>query len=230
MSSSRTPGSPVGTSSCGSPPTARWPPTWARPTAPSSRATGSRPPRCSTATPSPSAAPASCSGTPPTTRRVGDPMTELAITLLRLSYLALLWIFVIGALVVLRRDIFGTRVTRRAGGSGRSRQPPARSGQRPARGTPTRLVVTEGPLTGTTLPLGPSAVVVGRSPAATLVLDDDYSSGRHARFFPKDGAWWVEDLGSTNGTFVQDRRLTQPVRLAAGTPVRVGQTVIELQR
>ena len=157
-------------------------------------------------------------------------MTELAITLLRLSYLALLWIFVIGALVVLRRDIFGTRVTRRAGGSGRSRKPPARSGQRPARGTPTRLVVTEGPLTGTTLPLGPSAVVVGRSPAATLVLDDDYSSGRHARFFPQDGGWWVEDLGSTNGTFVDDRRLSQPVQLAVGTPVRVGQTVIELQR
>lgn len=158
-------------------------------------------------------------------------MTELAITLLRLSYLALLWVFVIGALAVLRRDIFGTRVTGRASGSGsRPRKAPARTGQRPARGTPTRLVVTEGPLTGTTLPLGPSAVVVGRSPAATLVLDDDYSSGRHARFFPQDGAWWVEDLGSTNGTFVGDQRLTQPVQLTAGTPVRVGQTVIELQR
>src|SRR5690554_1726127 len=100
-------------------------------------------------------------------------MTELATTLLRLSYLALLWIFVTGALVVRRRDIFGTRVTRRADGSGcRPRKAPARGGQRPAGGTPPRLVVTEGPLTGTTLPLGPSAGVVGRSPAATLVLDD----------------------------------------------------------
>ncbi|WP_454084491.1 FHA domain-containing protein FhaB/FipA [Georgenia sp. Marseille-Q6866] len=107
---------------------------------------------------------------------------------------------------------------------------PRRRPKRPPRSTPTRLVVTQGPLTGTTMPLGPSAVVVGRAASSTLVLDDDYSSGRHARFYPQDGAWWVEDLGSTNGTFVGDQRLTQPVQLTAGTPVRVGQTVIELQR
>lgn len=160
-------------------------------------------------------------------------MTELAITLLRLSYLVLLWVFVLAALAVLRRDIFGTRISRRTAparrGSRRS-SPAPRGRAQPARGAPSRLVVTQGPLSGTTLPLGPSAVVVGRAPTATLVLDDDYSSGRHARFFPQDGAWWVEDLGSTNGTFIGDRRVAQPVRLDAGTPVRVGQTVIELQR
>ena len=159
-------------------------------------------------------------------------MTELAVTLLRLSYLVLLWVFVLGALAVLRRDIFGTKITRRSrAGAERGRRPtPPTSPKRPTRSTPTRLVVTQGPLTGTTMPLGPSAVVVGRAPSSTLVLDDDYSSGRHARFYPQDGAWWVEDLGSTNGTFVGDQRLTQPVQLTAGTPVRVGQTLIELQR
>ncbi|HLT83974.1 MAG TPA: FHA domain-containing protein [Phototrophicaceae bacterium] len=157
-------------------------------------------------------------------------MTELAVTLLRLSYLALLWIFVLGALGVLRRDIFGTQIARRVRGGARSRRKPRPAEPRAARGAPTRLVVTQGPLTGSTLPLGPSAIIIGRSPASTLVLDDDYASGRHARFFPQDGAWWVEDLGSTNGTFVGDQRLTQPVQLSAGTPVRVGQTVIELQR
>ncbi|WP_324650199.1 FHA domain-containing protein FhaB/FipA [Georgenia sp. H159] len=156
-------------------------------------------------------------------------MTELAVTLLRLSFLALLWVFVLGALAVLRRDIFGTTITRRSRGGRTRREPTPAAPKRPARNTASRLVVTQGPLTGTTLPLA-SAIVVGRSPACTLVLDDDYSSGRHARFFPQDGAWWVEDLGSTNGTFVNDRRLTQPVQLAPGTPVRVGQTVIELQR
>ncbi|WP_152188999.1 FHA domain-containing protein FhaB/FipA [Georgenia satyanarayanai] len=158
-------------------------------------------------------------------------MTELAVTLLRLSYLVLLWVFVLGALAVLRRDIFGTRITRRSRGDAqRGRRPTPPAPKRPTRSTPTRLVVTQGPLTGTTMPLGPSAVVVGRAPSSTLVLDDDYSSGRHARFYPQDGAWWVEDLGSTNGTFVGDQRLTQPVQLTAGTPVRVGQTIIELQR
>ncbi|QDB77983.1 FHA domain-containing protein [Georgenia sp. 311] len=157
-------------------------------------------------------------------------MTELAVTLLRLSYLVLLWVFVLSALAVLRQDIFGTRIVRRVRGAARSRKQARPAAPRPARSAPTRLVVTQGPLSGTTVPLGPSAIIIGRSPASTLVLDDDYASGRHARFFPQDGSWWVEDLGSTNGTFVGDRRLAQPVQLATGTPVRVGQTVIELQR
>ena len=157
-------------------------------------------------------------------------MTELAVTLLRLSYLVLLWVFVLGAIAVLRQDIFGTRIVRRVRGAARSRKRSRPATPRPARSAPTRLVVTQGPLSGTTVPLGPSAIIIGRSPASTLVLDDDYASGRHARFFPQDGSWWVEDLGSTNGTFVGDRRLAQPVQLTTGTPVRVGQTVIELQR
>jgi len=157
-------------------------------------------------------------------------MTELAVTLLRLSYLVLLWVFVLGAIAVLRQDIFGTRIVRRVRGAARSRKRSRPATPRPVRSAPTRLVVTQGPLSGTTVPLGPSAIIIGRSPASTLVLDDDYASGRHARFFPQDGSWWVEDLGSTNGTFVGDRRLAQPVQLTTGTPVRVGQTVIELQR
>lgn len=160
-------------------------------------------------------------------------MTELAVTLLRLSYLALLWVFVLAALAVLRNDVFGTRITRRANSGTRRRKPAALTAQparKPARSMPTRLVVTQGPLSGTTLPLGPSAILVGRAPSCTLVLDDDYASGRHARFFPQDGAWWVEDLGSTNGTRVAERTIDHPVQLAAGTQVRIGQTVIELQR
>ncbi|TRW46357.1 FHA domain-containing protein FhaB/FipA [Georgenia yuyongxinii] len=157
-------------------------------------------------------------------------MSELVLTLLRVGYLVLLWIFVLTALAVLRKDIFGTRVTPRGPGRApRSRKPAPARGPAPAR-TPTRLVVTQGPLAGTTIPLGPSSVLVGRSPGCTLVLDDDYSSSRHARFFPKDGAWWIEDLGSTNGTVVAGERIGQPVEIPAGTPVRIGQTVIELRR
>jgi hypothetical protein len=161
-------------------------------------------------------------------------MSELVLTLLRVGYLVLLWGFVLAALAVLRRDIFGTRVTPR--GPGRpSRAPRARKAApngaaAPVRGAPTRLVVTEGPLSGTTIPLGPSSIVVGRAPSCSLVLDDDYSSSRHARFFPKDGTWWIEDLGSTNGTVVAGERIAQPVAVPAGTPVRIGQTLIELRR
>ncbi|MEE6294886.1 FHA domain-containing protein FhaB/FipA [Georgenia wangjunii] len=163
-------------------------------------------------------------------------MSELVVTLLRLSYLVLLWFFVLAAIAVLRRDIFGTRLTRRnprrTPASAPARPEPRPEPRRPApqRGVPSRLVVTHGPLSGTTIPLGPSAVLVGRSPACTLVLDDDYSSTRHARFFPEGGQWWVEDLGSTNGTFLREEPVTAPARVPVGAPVRVGQTVIELQR
>jgi len=180
-------------------------------------------------------------------------MSELTITLLRLGYLALLWLLVLSAVSVLRRDLYGTRITRRrsrtpaagppaaapAGAPAPAPAPRSTRGLRGARGgqrgaqRSARLVVTQGPLTGTILPLTQAAVVVGRAPGCTLVLDDDYSSSRHARIFPQDGGWWVEDMGSTNGTFVHDQsgdhKIAGPTPLAPGQSVRVGRSVIELQ-
>ena len=166
-------------------------------------------------------------------------MSELTITLLRLGYLAALWLFVLVAITVLRRDIYGTRVSTRAT-EHRPRRPrgaapaqgaePAEPRPRPAEGRPTRLVVTDGNLAGTTIPLGGSAILIGRAAACTLVLDDDYASSRHARIFPQGDRWVVEDLGSTNGTFVGTTRLVEPRVLPPGTPVRIGQSVLELQR
>ena len=90
--------------------------------------------------------------------------------------------------------------------------------------------MTEGALRGTILPLGSSSVLGGRSPSCTLVLDDDYSSSRHARLFQQGDQWFVEDLGSTNGTFGGERRVESPTPVPTGTPVRVGRSVLELQR
>lgn len=170
-------------------------------------------------------------------------MSELTITLLRLGYLVLLWLFVLAAIGVLRRDLYGTRIVNRRVRSSRTPRttraaptttPAPASAGRPApfprRDTPRRLVVTAGPLRGTTLPLTASAVLIGRAPSCTLVLDDDYSSSRHARIFSQDGRWFVEDLGSTNGTFVGRERVTEPTPVPLGAQVRVGQSTIELQR
>jgi len=175
-------------------------------------------------------------------------MSEVTVTLLRLGYLALLWVLVLSAISVLRRDLYGTRIVdrRRANKQVQARTatppaaaaatqapeaPPARTPRSARSGSgPRRLVVTEGPLRGTIVPLGTSAVLIGRAPSNTLVLDDDYSSSRHARVFQQDGQWFVEDLGSTNGTFVADQRVESAVPLPTGTPVRVGQSVLELQR
>jgi len=183
-------------------------------------------------------------------------MSEVTVTLLRWGYLALLWVLVLSAISVLRRDLYGTRIVdrRRAAQAARSRaaQPvpvatipepqaggslapeaaaPVRQPRRSHTSSgPTRLVVTEGALRGTILPLGSSSVLVGRSPSCTLVLDDDYSSSRHARLFQQGDQWFVEDLGSTNGTFVGDHRVESPTPVPTGTPVRVGRSVLELQR
>ncbi|MER5356714.1 FHA domain-containing protein [Streptomyces sp. NPDC002785] len=171
-------------------------------------------------------------------------MSELTLTVMRLGFLAVLWLFVIVAVQVIRSDLFGTRVTQR--GSRRTttdaRPPQARQSaaappqqrQQPGRqrrGAPTKLVVSEGTLTGTTVALQGQTITLGRAHDSTIVLDDDYASSRHARIYPdRDGQWIVEDLGSTNGTYLDRTRLTTPTPVPLGAPIRIGKTVIELRK
>jgi pSer/pThr/pTyr-binding forkhead associated (FHA) protein len=159
-------------------------------------------------------------------------MSELTLTLLRLGYLVLLWLFVLSVVAVLRRDLFGSRASRRApvtAGAGAAmasqRTAPAES-----RFEPRTLLVTEGPLKGTTIALGQAPIMIGRAPESTLVLDDDFASGRHARLSLQQGTWMVEDLGSTNGTFLGRNRVQDPVPIAPGAHIRIGRTVLELRR
>lgn len=93
-----------------------------------------------------------------------------------------------------------------------------------------KLVVTEGPLRGTTITLADSAVVIGRAADSTLVLDDDFASARHARLTPGPEGWVVEDLGSTNGTRVNGQPLDHPAMATEGTAIQIGKTVLELRR
>jgi pSer/pThr/pTyr-binding forkhead associated (FHA) protein len=164
-------------------------------------------------------------------------MSELTLTLLRLGFLALLWLLVMSVVAVLRRDLFGTQVTRReTPKQTRSRPPGPRPPSVPipvpavAAGTPRILVVTEGSLRGTSIALGQAPILIGRAPECTLVLEDDYASGRHARFSLQSGTWMLEDLGSTNGTFLGRSKVEAPVAVDPGTPVRIGRTVLELRR
>jgi pSer/pThr/pTyr-binding forkhead associated (FHA) protein len=171
-------------------------------------------------------------------------MSELTLTVMRLGFLAVLWLFVIVAVQVIRSDLFGTRVTQRGARreSGRQQAAAARqaappqqrqqaAGGRQRRNAPTKLVVTEGTLTGTTVALQGQTITLGRAHDSTIVLDDDYASSRHARIYPdRDGQWIVEDLGSTNGTYLDRTRLTTPTPIAPGAPIRIGKTVIELRK
>lgn len=172
-------------------------------------------------------------------RGSGDhpPMSELTLTLLRLGFLTLLWVFVLAIVAVLRRDLYGTQVTRRTTVGAGARPPgrpgpppPSRGTEQPPRDTPRTLVVTEGSLQGTTLALGQATILIGRAPECTLVLEDDYASNRHARFVLNQGIWLIEDLGSTNGTFLGRGRVEAPTPVDPGVPVRIGRTVLELRR
>jgi pSer/pThr/pTyr-binding forkhead associated (FHA) protein len=70
---------------------------------------------------------------------------------------------------------------------------------------------------------------MGRSQDSTIVIDDDYVSSRHARIFLRDGQWYVEDLGSTNGTYLGKNKVTTAVPVPLGTPIRIGKTSLELR-
>src|SRR5215472_3717606 len=141
-------------------------------------------------------------------------MNALELTLIRIGFLAVLWLFVIAAVGVVRTDLFGQVSRRRRRTTADVRQPAPRPPQAPARparqarSVPQRLLVTAGSLTGTAIGLTDQQITIGRADDATLVLTDDYASTRHARLFPQDGQWLVEDLGSTNGTYLNRQKVT----------------------
>jgi pSer/pThr/pTyr-binding forkhead associated (FHA) protein len=154
-------------------------------------------------------------------------MSELSLFLLRVGFLALLWLFVLVAFAVVRSDLFGPRAQKVAARPApkRPRQPARAHGK-----APRRLVVVQGSLAGTAIGLGDAPVTIGRGNDSTLVITDDYASTRHARLFPRDGQWLVEDLGSTNGTYLDRVRVSGPTPVPTGVPIRIGKTVLELRR
>jgi pSer/pThr/pTyr-binding forkhead associated (FHA) protein len=105
-----------------------------------------------------------------------------------------------------------------------------RSAEKKTRGkAPRQLVVTHGALAGTRISLDGRPIMIGRADDSTLVLDDDYASTRHARISLRGTDWYVEDLGSTNGTYLDRAKVTAPLRVPLGAPIRIGKTVIELR-
>jgi pSer/pThr/pTyr-binding forkhead associated (FHA) protein len=161
-------------------------------------------------------------------------MNALELTLVRIGFLAVLWLFVIAAVGVVRTDLLGhlSQRRRRSAPPAQPRPPKVKPSKpaRPTRSAPQQLLVTAGALAGTTLGLTDQQITIGRADDATLVLADDYASTRHARLFPQDGQWLVEDLGSTNGTYLDRQKVTQPTPVPIGVPIRIGKTVLELRR
>lgn len=150
-------------------------------------------------------------------------MSPFILSVLKYSLLALLYFFVYRAVRSVAVDLGGRRSAPRS--EPRAAQPASRG-----RRAPSAVVVHagEGSKASTVRLRGPTDV--GRAPSCAITLEDTYVSQQHARFFSKDGGWYVEDLGSTNGTYLNDHRVIQPAEVHAGDVVRLGKTVLELRR
>lgn len=146
----------------------------------------------------------------------------------RVGFLVVLWLFVFAALRVIRADLFGSNAPQLATVPARGKTRPTTPKRRGGR-SPRQLLVVGGPLAGTTITLDDQTIMIGRADDSTLVLTDDYASSHHARLTQRDGDWYVEDLGSTNGTFLDKTKVTAPMPVAPGVPIRIGKTVLELR-
>ena len=176
-------------------------------------------------------------------------MSDLALFLVRTGFLVVLWIFVFSILGVIRADLFGQKVVSRVA---EANQPvvvsapvipaaplnnsPESSDALPvidATGElqilPSRLVLTAGPRKGQELRLDRREVTIGRAENADLVIRDEFASTHHAKLVLMNGEWLIQDLNSTNGTFVNGKRVGTPMVVKSNTPVQVGNSVFELR-
>lgn len=172
-------------------------------------------------------------------------MGELTLLLLRLGFLVLLWVFVFAIVYALRSDLFGQRARRLpaqqaaafpAAASAASAPAPIteptahRAPPQAGATTAKRLVITSGPREGVEIDLPAEQLTIGRSGESGLVIRDDYTSTHHARLMLWNDQWVVQDLDSTNGTFLDGARVTVPTPVPLGTPVTIGTTSFELRR
>ena len=161
-------------------------------------------------------------------------MSELALFLVRTGFLVLLWIFIFSIISVIRADLFGQKVVSRVA---QANVPSVFSAQTGASATATsqlgqkatKLVVTAGDKVGTEIALAGRQLTLGRASDSDLIVDDEYASTHHAKLVFINGDWLVQDLDSTNGTFLDGQKVTTPLVVPMNTQVRVGQTTFELR-
>jgi pSer/pThr/pTyr-binding forkhead associated (FHA) protein len=153
---------------------------------------------------------------------------EPLLAILKLCCLALIYLFFFRVLRAVWAEVNAPPVAAGAAPAGPAAAPgPARRG-RARKGPATHLVVIEPrEQKGRSYELG-QELTVGRAAGCQITLDDSYASQLHARVFQRDGILYVEDLGSTNGTFLNTKKVTSPVALERGDHLKVGNTVLEV--
>lgn len=175
-------------------------------------------------------------------------MSELALFIVRAAFLAVLWIFIFSIISVIRADLFGQKVVRRVTSANAPKvvsspnTAGAAAGNFGAVGTATgtltmdanginatKLSIIEGDRAGQSIALDKRELTIGRSEDSDLVIDDEFASTNHAKLILTNNDWLIQDLNSTNGTFLDGARVGTPAVLRLNTPVRIGKTVFELR-
>lgn len=163
------------------------------------------------------------------TPRRGHSLSELIVGALKIAFLAVMWAFILFAANIIRTDMFGRQVATAPTEAALERPGRPRK-KRNSRHAPTTLAVVEGRQVGLSIPLA-GVVGLGRAADSALNIDDDYASTRHAQITRDDqGQWWLEDLNSTNGTSLNTVRVTVPTQVQSGDTIRIGRTVMRLER
>lgn len=164
-------------------------------------------------------------------------MSELALLLVRIGFVAVLWIFIFSLLSVIRADIYGRRVIRTVAQQSGSSVTNVDTGDTPEiateseveSGGPSHLYVITGVSAGSKIPLDKRELFIGRAPSCELIVTDEFASSQHAKVVHIGGDWVIQDLDSTNGTYVDGVRIQTPEVLRMNIPVRVGKTTFELR-
>jgi len=158
-------------------------------------------------------------------------MSEIALLIIKVVFLALLWLFILSVVSVIRSDLFGRTV--RAAEQPQPQEldtppaPPRKSKRQ--RGQPRVFTISQGRQAGLSADLAGGVIMIGRGADCQLILDDDYVSTRHARVVGTPNGIYVEDLGSTNGTYVNGQRITAPTTITLSDTVRIGKTMLRLE-
>jgi pSer/pThr/pTyr-binding forkhead associated (FHA) protein len=154
---------------------------------------------------------------------------QLVLDLLKWVFLILLYLFVFRAVRAIYLELRPPTARRPA--RQRSAAPaPSRPPSRKQKKAPTKATVVEGSRDkGRSFPLG-KELLIGRADKCQLVLDDTYVSQMHARIFPRGDGVVIEDLGSTNGTYLNRQRITSATEVQRGDRVKIGKTVLEMRK
>lgn len=153
-------------------------------------------------------------------------MPPFVLTVLKIVLLLLLYFFVWRAVRAVVLDLYGGR--RREPRAARAPEPRARRGR--GRGVPAKLVLlNERGGRASTYRLS-GTIQIGRASSCDIRPDDNYVSQLHAKVSDRNGSWVIEDLGSTNGTYLNQRKVTAPTTISPGDRIRVGKTVVEVRK